>query len=74
MDWNEVIDRKGTYEFIRLGKALSGLYLPEDIQSLIDTHGVRETVQVINQQYQGLYRKNAVAIVNHSGQLKVIQA
>jgi hypothetical protein len=74
MDWNEIIDRKGTYKFISLGKALSGSYLPEDIQSLIDTYGVRETVRLINEQHQNKFHKNAISIVNHSGDLKVIQA
>lgn len=74
MDWNEIIDRKGTYQFISLGKALGGSYLPEDIQSLIDTYGVRETVRMINEQHQKKFRKNAISIVNHSGDMKVIQA
>lgn len=74
MDWNEVTDRNGTYTFIRIGKILDQHYLPEDVQSLVDTHGVKETVRTINEQYQQLYKKNAVAIVNHGGHLKVIQA
>lgn len=74
MDWNELVDRSGTYIFIRIGKVLDHHYLPEDVQSLIDTHGVKETVRNINDLYQRMYHKNAVAIVNHSGQLKVIQA
>lgn len=74
MDWNQLVDRNGKYTFIRIGKALDRHYLPEDVQSLVDTHGVVETVRTINEHSQQLYHKNALAIVNHSGQLKVIQA
>lgn len=73
MDWHDITDRSGRFEFIGLGTILASLYLPEDVQTLIDTLGVKDMVVIVNERHQRLYRRNAVAIVNHSGQLKVVQ-
>jgi hypothetical protein len=72
MDWNELIDRDGNFEFVRVSKPLSRLYFPEDIQSLVDTHGVRAMVVIVNEQYQARYKRFALQITNNGGELKVI--
>lgn len=54
MEWDDIQDPKSEYEFINPWVLVRGQYEPEEIQDMINKHGVEGMVRTVNEHFKML--------------------
>lgn len=74
MEWSELRDPTGEYDFRAGWTLVSRDYIPEGIQELIDERGVREMVSTVNDHFQGAHGGTALILAWSDGRRVVDDA
>jgi hypothetical protein len=75
MEWNDVHDPAGEFDFNMEWTLVSGEYVPDEIQKMINETGVQGMVHTVNEHFKlNVHGHSAMHLVNDGGKKKVIQA
>ena len=74
MDYIDIHDPTGEYDFALDWSHLKSAYTPEVIQEMIEDRGVREMVRTVNEHCKLTYGWQAMSIAPVGGRLTVVPA
>jgi len=74
MEWSEISDPTGEFDFILDWSEISGQYTPEEIQKMVNETGVGGMVHTVNEHFWLITNRKPLNLVKNNGRKLVMQA